>query len=98
MAAAKRRVFGQVGIDMIAGPSEVLILADRHANPDWIAADLLAQAEHDPVAQAILITDDAALADAVETAVERQLADLAEGRDRRCKLARLRRDHPGRDA
>ncbi|MDF2813016.1 MAG: hisD, partial [Microvirga sp.] len=60
VAAAKRRVFGQVGIDMIAGPSEVLILADRHANPDWIAADLLAQAEHDPVAQAILVTDDAA--------------------------------------
>ena len=76
VAAAKRRVFGQVGIDMIAGPSEVLILADRHANPDWIAADLLAQAEHDPVAQAILITDDAALADAVETAVERQLRTL----------------------
>ncbi|WP_210497009.1 histidinol dehydrogenase [Microvirga antarctica] len=76
VAAAKRRVFGQVGIDMIAGPSEVLILADRHANPDWIAADLLAQAEHDPVAQAILITDDAALADAVEGAVERQLLSL----------------------
>ncbi|KAB0264354.1 histidinol dehydrogenase [Microvirga brassicacearum] len=76
VAAAKRRVFGQVGIDMIAGPSEVLILADRHANPDWIAADLLAQAEHDPVAQAILVTDDAALADAVEAAVQRQLQTL----------------------
>jgi histidinol dehydrogenase len=76
VAAAKRRVFGQVGIDMIAGPSEVLILADRHANPDWIAADLLAQAEHDPVAQAILVTDDAALADAVEAAVQRQLLTL----------------------
>jgi histidinol dehydrogenase len=76
VAAAKRRVFGQVGIDMIAGPSEVLILADRHANPDWIAADLLAQAEHDPVAQAILVTDDAALADAVEAAVQRQLPTL----------------------
>jgi len=76
VAAAKRRVFGQVGIDMIAGPSEVLVLADRHANPDWIAADLLAQAEHDPVAQAILITDDAELADAVEAAVERQLRTL----------------------
>ena len=76
VAAAKRRVFGQVGIDMIAGPSEVLILADRHGNPDWIAADLLAQAEHDPAAQSILITDSAALADAVEKAVERQLETL----------------------
>jgi histidinol dehydrogenase len=76
VAAAKRRVFGQVGIDMIAGPSEVLIVADRYANPDWVAADLLAQAEHDPVAQAILVTDSAALADAVEAAVERQLSTL----------------------
>jgi histidinol dehydrogenase len=76
VAAAKRRVFGQVGIDMIAGPSEVLVLADSHANPDWIAADLLAQAEHDPVAQSILITDDPALADAVERAVEHQLRIL----------------------
>jgi histidinol dehydrogenase len=76
VAAAKRRVFGQVGIDMIAGPSEVLILADETANPDWIAADLLAQAEHDAVAQAILMTDSAALADAVEAAVERHLATL----------------------
>jgi histidinol dehydrogenase len=76
VAAAKRRVFGEVGIDMIAGPSEVLILADGSANPDWIAADLLAQAEHDCAAQAILITDDLALADAVEAAVERQLATL----------------------
>ena len=76
VAAAKRRVFGQVGIDMIAGPSEVLILADDTANPAWIAADLLAQAEHDAAAQAILMTDSAALADAVEAAVERQLATL----------------------
>ncbi|MET0426971.1 MAG: histidinol dehydrogenase [Microvirga sp.] len=76
VAAAKRRVFGQVGIDMIAGPSEVLVLADRDANPDWIAADLLAQAEHDPVAQAILITDSATLADGVAAAVERQLTTL----------------------
>jgi histidinol dehydrogenase len=73
VAAAKRRVFGQVGIDMIAGPSEVLILADEGANPEWVAADLLAQAEHDPAAQSILVTDSAALADAVEAAVERQL-------------------------
>jgi histidinol dehydrogenase len=76
VAAAKRRVFGQVGIDMIAGPSEVLILADAHGNPDWIAADLLAQAEHDTAAQSILITDSPALADAVEKAVERQLKTL----------------------
>ena len=76
VAAAKRRVFGQVGIDMIAGPSEVLILADGHANPDWIAADLLAQAEHDTAAQAILITDSAELAEAVEAAVERALTTL----------------------
>ena len=76
VAEAKRQVFGQVGIDMIAGPSEVLILADDTANPDWLAADLLAQAEHDPAAQSILITDSPTLADAVEGAVERQLALL----------------------
>lgn len=76
VAAAKRRVFGQVGIDMIAGPSEVLVIADRTANPDWIAADLLAQAEHDASAQSILLTDDAALAAEVEKAVEAQLATL----------------------
>ncbi|ALK08533.1 histidinol dehydrogenase [Blastochloris viridis] len=77
VACAKRLVFGRVGIDMIAGPSEVLIIADRDGNPDWIAADLLAQAEHDVSAQSILITDDAALADAVEAAVERQLGTLS---------------------
>ena len=77
VAAAKRRVFGQVGIDMIAGPSEVLILADKTGNPDWIAADLLAQAEHDESAQSILITDDPALADATVAAVERHLATLS---------------------
>jgi histidinol dehydrogenase len=76
VAAAKRRVFGQVGIDMIAGPSEVVILADGHANPDWIAADLLAQAEHDVAAQSILITDSSGLADAVAKAVEGQLKNL----------------------
>jgi histidinol dehydrogenase len=76
VAAAKRLVFGKVGIDMIAGPSEVLIIADRHANPDWIAVDLLAQAEHDASAQSILITDDASLADAVERAVQAQLKTL----------------------
>src|SRR5262245_12881572 len=79
VAVAKRLVFGKVGIDMIAGPSEVLILADRGANPDWIAADLLAQAEHDTAAQSILITDDTALADAVERAVEAQLTTLPRG-------------------
>jgi histidinol dehydrogenase len=76
VAAAKRQVFGTVGIDLIAGPSEVLVVADASNDPDWIAADLLAQAEHDAAAQAILITDDKALADAVEAAVERQLARL----------------------
>jgi len=76
VAAAKRRVFGQVGIDMIAGPSEVLILADAGANPQWIAADLLAQAEHDTAAQSILVTDSAELADAVENAVVAQLSTL----------------------
>jgi histidinol dehydrogenase len=76
VAEAKRQVFGQVGIDMIAGPSEVLVVADADNDPDWIAADLLAQAEHDEDAQAILITDSAALADRVCEAVERQLATL----------------------
>jgi histidinol dehydrogenase len=76
VAAAKRLVFGKVGIDMIAGPSEVLILADKSGNADWIAADLLAQAEHDASAQAILITDDEGLAGAVERAVAAQLAQL----------------------
>jgi len=79
VAAAKRLVFGKVGIDMIAGPSEVLIMADRTGHPDWIAGDLLAQAEHDASAQAILITDDPALADAVEGAVAAQLSSLPRG-------------------
>src|SRR3954467_7776833 len=79
VAAAKRLVFGTVGIDMIAGPSEVLILADKSGNPDWIAADLLGQAEHDTAAQSILITDDLGLADAVEKAVTAQLTTLPRG-------------------
>src|SRR5499427_5549446 len=79
VAAAKRLVFGKVGIDMIAGPSEVLILADASANPDWVAADLLAQAEHDTAAQSILITDHPALADDVERALAAQLATLRRG-------------------
>ena len=76
VAAAKRIVFGKVGIDMIAGPSEVLVIADKTANADWIAADLLAQAEHDVNAQSILITDDEGLANDVERAVEAQLTTL----------------------
>jgi histidinol dehydrogenase len=76
VAAAKRRVFGQVGIDMIAGPSEVLILADESANASWIAADLLAQAEHDTAAQSLLITDSESLAQAVLKEVERQAKAL----------------------
>jgi len=76
VAAAKRQVFGTVGIDMIAGPSEILVLADGLNDPAWIAADLLSQAEHDTAAQAILITDDAAFADAVERAVEGHLKTL----------------------
>jgi histidinol dehydrogenase len=76
VAAAKRRVFGKVGIDMIAGPSEILVVADRRNDPQWIAADLLSQAEHDTAAQAILITDDAWFAAEVEHAVERHLARL----------------------
>ncbi|MEI8147082.1 MAG: histidinol dehydrogenase [Alphaproteobacteria bacterium] len=76
VAAAKRQVFGMVGIDMIAGPSEVLVIADESANPEWLAADLLAQAEHDTAAQSLLITQSPALADAVVSAVEGQLKTL----------------------
>ncbi|MBW8908247.1 MAG: histidinol dehydrogenase [Mesorhizobium sp.] len=79
VAAAKRQVFGTVGIDMIAGPSEVLVVADADNDPDWIAADLLAQAEHDVSAQSILITDNAEFGKAVEQAVERQLKVLPRG-------------------
>ncbi|MGD9785824.1 MAG: histidinol dehydrogenase [Hyphomicrobiaceae bacterium] len=79
VAAAKRQVFGTVGIDSIAGPSEVLVIADRDNNPEWIAADLLAQAEHDTAAQSVLMTDDAGFADAVEAAVASQLKRLPRG-------------------
>ena len=79
VAAAKRQVFGTVGIDMVAGPSEVLIIADGDNDPAWVAADLLAQAEHDANAQSVLITDDAAFGDAVAEAVAEQLADLPRG-------------------
>ncbi len=76
VAAAKRQVYGQVGIDMVAGPSEVVVIADKDNDPAWIAADLLAQAEHDEAAQSILITDDEAFAKEVMSAVESQLATL----------------------
>jgi histidinol dehydrogenase len=76
VAAAKRRVFGTVGIDMIAGPSEILVVADGANDPDWIAADLLSQAEHDEAAQSILLTDDAAFARRVAAAVEASLAHM----------------------
>ncbi len=76
VAAAKRRVFGKVGIDMIAGPSEILVIADKDNNPDWIALDLLSQAEHDESAQSILITDDAAFGQAVADAVDKRLETL----------------------
>jgi len=76
VAAAKRRVFGKVGIDMIAGPSEILIIADRHNDPDWIALDLLSQAEHDENAQSILVTNDVNFGNAVADAVDTRLQTL----------------------
>ncbi|MFT4620245.1 MAG: histidinol dehydrogenase [Sulfitobacter sp.] len=76
VAAAKRRVFGQVGIDMIAGPSEILVIADKDNDPDWIALDLLSQAEHDESAQSILITTDAAFGQAAAAAVDKRLETL----------------------
>ena len=94
VAAAKRRVFGVVGIDLIAGPSEVVILADRSADPRLVAADLLAQAEHDEAAQSILITDDADSARRGRGGGRPPARDAAARADRRRKLARQRRDHP----
>jgi histidinol dehydrogenase len=79
VAAAKRQVYGVVGIDALAGPSEIVVVADAACDPEWIAADLLSQAEHDPAAQSILITDDEAFAAAVEAAVQRQLSALSTG-------------------
>jgi histidinol dehydrogenase len=76
VAAAKRRVFGMVGIDMIAGPSEIVVVCDGRTDADWVAMDLFSQAEHDEVAQAILITPDAAFRDAVAASMERQLAGM----------------------
>ncbi|PZQ55217.1 MAG: histidinol dehydrogenase [Phenylobacterium zucineum] len=89
VTAAKRRVYGVVGIDALAGPSEIVVVADGLNDPDWIAADLLSQAEHDPAAQSILITDDEAFADRVADAVETQLSVLATGADARASW----RDH-----
>ncbi len=83
VTAAKRRLYGVVGIDALAGPSEIVVVADGQNNPDWIAADLLSQAEHDPDAQSILITDDEAFGEAVADALERQLGTLATGVDAR---------------
>lgn len=77
VAEAKRQLYGRVGIDMVAGPSEILVIADADNRPDWIAADLLSQAEHDPTSQSILITDSHAFADAVERAVDQELLTLS---------------------
>ncbi|RYD97993.1 MAG: histidinol dehydrogenase, partial [Sphingomonadales bacterium] len=77
VAEAKRQLYGVVGIDMVAGPSEIVVIADAKNEPDWIAADLLSQAEHDPTSQSILFTDDAAFADKVADAVDRQIAELS---------------------
>jgi histidinol dehydrogenase len=90
VAEAKRQVFGRVGIDMIAGPSEIVVVADAGADPAWIAADLLSQAEHDERAQAILITDDATLAEAVTREVDRQLDTLS-----RAAIARVSWEREG---
>jgi histidinol dehydrogenase len=81
VTAAKRRLYGVVGIDALAGPSEIVVVADAVNDPAWIAADLLSQAEHDPDAQSILITDDAAFADQVEVQIAEQLKTLATGKD-----------------
>jgi histidinol dehydrogenase len=83
VAEAKRQLYGVVGIDMVAGPSEIVVVADGTNDPAWIAADLLSQAEHDPTSQSILFTDDANFADAVAAAVETQLDGLATGRTAR---------------
>ena len=83
VAEAKRQLFGVVGIDMVAGPSEILVVADGRNDPDWIAADLLSQAEHDPASQSILITDDAGFARQVEDCIDLQISQLATGKTAR---------------
>ncbi|HUP97922.1 MAG TPA: histidinol dehydrogenase [Usitatibacter sp.] len=87
VAAAKRRVFGRVGIDMVAGPSEVLVIADTSANPDWVAMDLFSQAEHDELAQAILLTPDAQLLERVAQSMDRQLKAMPRAAIIRASLA-----------
>ena len=91
VATAKRKVFGLVDIDMIAGPSEILVLADGKTNPAWAAADLLSQAEHDPLASAVLVTDSPALAEAVQREIELQLEQLPRRDIARCSI-----DHNGK--
>jgi histidinol dehydrogenase len=93
VAAAKRLVFGKVGIDMIAGPSEVLVIADRTGNAGWIAADLLAQAEHDASAQSILITDDAGAGGRRRARGGVAACDAAARGNRARLVARFRRHH-----
>jgi histidinol dehydrogenase len=88
VAAAKRRVFGAVGIDMVAGASEILVIADAGANPDWVTLDLFSQAEHDELAQAILLSPDEALLDAVEATIHRRLKDMPRARIIAASLAR----------
>ena len=83
VAEAKRQLYGVVGIDMVAGPSEILVIADGRNDPDWIAADLLSQAEHDPTSQSILITDDAGFARQVEDCIDLQIGQLATGKTAR---------------
>ncbi len=91
VATAKRKVYGKVGIDMIAGPSEILVLADGSCNPAWVAADLLSQAEHDRLASPVLVTDSAALAQAVQAELERQIPQLP-----RAAIARASVDDNGK--
>ena len=100
VAAAKRRVFGVVGIDMVAGPSEILVICDGTADPDWIAMDLFSQAEHDELAQAILLCPDAAFIDAVAASIDRLLPQMPRrDSDRRLAAGPRRADRgarPGR--
>ena len=91
VAEAKRQVFGKVAIDMIAGPSEILIVADDSCNPEYVAADLLSQAEHDKMASAVLVTDSQRLADSVSNAIERQIPRLL-----RADIARASIDNNGK--
>src|SRR5207249_2005505 len=87
VASAKRRMFGQVGIDMIAGPSEILVLADGTTPADWVAMDLFSQAEHDELAQSILLSPDAAYLDAVRAAMTRLIPEMPRGAVIRKSLA-----------